>query len=276
MHKFLALCLFSLILIGNVSTAVSGILFYDNCEDEPDKSEWQFQITGNGNSFSVSSEQFRAGSNSYKYILNPGNSTRVEHALIKKGLSAFEFNKVYWIGYSFYLPNGSPYERGVYGQLHGRPDTPINECDEYRNPLFVITPDPTTGGMKISQKAQIDRCSYSPDGRYYDRSTWHQIPNKLLVGEWNDIVMQFKLSYTTGAFFIFFLNGALVLDDNEINCYNDQLCPYFKFGIYGSLSQTMTAFYDEFRVGDSNSFYDEISPKRNISSLNAPLLEVVK
>ena len=62
MHKFLALCLFSLILIGNVSTAVSGILFYDDCEDEPDKSEWQFQITGNGNSFSVSSEQSRAGS----------------------------------------------------------------------------------------------------------------------------------------------------------------------------------------------------------------------
>jgi hypothetical protein len=266
-----------LIIIGYVSTAVGGILFYDDCEDTPNTSDWKLQTTGDV-SFSVSSEQAKAGSNSYKYVNNGGKSWRVEHAIIKRSVKKFNYDTVYWIGYSFYLSNESGYENGSYGQFHGSPDLPVNECDQYRNGLFFISPDTKTGGIVIAQKAQLDRCAYDPKGLVYDREVYHKISRAFTKGQWHDIVMQFRFSYVKGGggFFKIWLDGTQILDDKDINCYNDALGPYWKMGVYGTLAVPVTAYYDEFRVGDSNSSYDEVSPKGpKTISLNAPLLKIV-
>jgi hypothetical protein len=279
MHKFLALCLFSLILIGYVPTAVSGILFYDDCEDTPNTSDWRLQTSGNV-SFSVSSEQVRAGSKSYKYVHNgtPGVMMRVEHALVKSSFYSFDYNTVYWIGYSFYITEDSEYERGIYGQFHGRPDQPIGECDQYRHSVYYMSPDESAGGIVILQKAQTDRCAYNPDGPVYSRTKYYKRSQRLNKGQWHDIVLQFRFSYVEGGggFFKIWLNGTQILDDEGINCFNDTKGPYWKMGLYATNDFPMTAYYDEFRVGDSNSSYDEVSPKGpNTISLNAPLLKIV-
>lgn len=278
MQKFLAPCLFLLILIGYVSTAVGGILFYDDCEDTPNTSDWRLQTEGGNVSFSVSSERARVGSKSYKYVHKGGGRNRVEHALINRSVKNFAYNKVYWIGYSFYLPSDTGYKTATYGQFHGVPDLPLKVCDQYRQGVFSISPDEKTGGILVRQRSVLDRCAYSPDGQVYDRRTYHKLPHAFTRGQWHDVVMQFRFSHVKGGggFWKIWLNGTQILDDSDINCHNDDKGPYWKMGIYGTLTEPMTAYYDEFRLGDSNSSYDEVSPKgtKNIS-LNAPLLKVI-
>jgi hypothetical protein len=47
------------------------------------------------------------------------------------------------------------------------------------------------------------------------------------------------------------------------------LSPYFKFGVYkwewGTLASQRVIYYDELRVGNANSSYDEVKPGGSIS-----------
>ncbi|PRX38587.1 DUF4377 domain-containing protein, partial [Salegentibacter salegens] len=57
------------------------------------------------------------------------------------------------------------------------------------------------------------------------------------------------------------------------NSYNDEKYPYFKFGVYkwkwGTAATQRVIYYDEVRIGDKNSSYEEVKP--NGSEELAPL-----
>ena len=103
----------------------------------------------------------------------------------------------------------------------------------------------------------------------------------LEVGQWNDIVINFKFNYDSSGFFKIWVNGVLS-SDSGINASNDAKGPYLKMGIYAHPNETMTVYYDEIKVGDQSSSYSEVAPagaSRDSAdttvTLDPPVLKVV-
>ena len=61
------------------------------------------------------------------------------------------------------------------------------------------------------------------------------------------------------------MDGEKVIDrQNMPNSYNDEKYPYFKFGVYkwewGNPATRRVIYFDEVRVGNKNSSYEEVKP----------------
>ena len=78
-----------------------------------------------------------------------------------------------------------------------------------------------------------------------------------------------KWSYEADGFLKIWKNGVLVTDRTGGTCFNDDRGPFLKIGIYGILDQDQTAtiYYDELRIGDSNSSYSEVAPRGSVKLL---------
>jgi hypothetical protein len=84
-------------------------------------------------------------------------------------------------------------------------------------------------------------------------------------GEWIDWVVHIKFSHTNTGILEVWMNGDKVIDrQNMPNSYNDEKYPYFKFGVYrwdwGTTTSQRAIFFDEVRIGNGNSSYDEVKP----------------
>lgn len=87
-------------------------------------------------------------------------------------------------------------------------------------------------------------------------------------GKWIDWVVHIKFAYDNSGILEVWKDGKKVIDrKNKPNAYNDEHYPYFKFGIYrwewGTGTSHRVIFYDEVRVGNENSSYDEVKPDRH-------------
>ena len=270
-----------------MTPAIAEIIFYDDCEDVwLEKIDWIAAGNKGGNSISVSSEKKRAGRSSYKFILakygNAGSETNVE--LILRGLNAgtqvknFIFNKEYWMGYSVFIPSDfdfpdNNYNSGLIGQWHAAYD----DCDTrpQSQPLgFGLNRD--SQGLTVSIASKAAQCGETS----YTRRISIDSP-KLLKGQWNDIVLNYKFSYGTGGFVKMWMNGKQVVNDSGPNSHNDAKGPYFKMGIYGWADTNMVVYYDEIRIGDQNSSYSEVAPQgvattENALKLEPPVLTVIQ
>ena len=54
--------------------------------------------------------------------------------------------------------------------------------------------------------------------------------------------------------------------------------PFLKFGIYGVTDEPLILYYDEIRIGDSNSSYNEVTPGSSIGVTNEllpPILRII-
>jgi hypothetical protein len=92
----------------------------------------------------------------------------------------------------------------------------------------------------------------------------------VLTGQWLDFVINIKFSYGANGFLKVWKDGVLVTDDAGGNCFNDDKGPYLNMGIYSRCldqDQTITIYYDELRIGDSNSNYDEVAPGGSVKPL---------
>lgn len=267
MKKVMTVALLMLMLIAE--HAFASVIFYDDAENAPNtSSDWLIAGNGGGNSFSVSDERVRAGSKSYKFVLapkgTPGTQTNVE--LILRGLSAspqvrnFLMNREYWMGWSVYIPQDfvfpveSNNEWAALGQFHGATES----CDnQYMGPCVPFFLNSGVGGFRTVVNATNERCS---DGSLTRAKAFTA---KFEKGAWNDIVLNFRYNYTNSGspFFKMWLNGQLVANDSGPNCYNDAKGPYFKMGIYANSSSRISVYYDEIRVGDATSSYNEVAPK---------------
>lgn len=286
MHRLLAF----LIVLGFLAAAnptMARILFYDNCEDQWLKgTEWIEAGNSGGNSITVSSEQKRAGSKSYKFVLakhgTPNSDTNVE--LVLRGLNSpvqiknFIYNTEYWMGYSIYIPSdfsfpSSKNNPGCLGQWHAAYD----ECDQrpLAQPLSFGLNSNTQGfNIRIASKAE------SCGGSSYTRNLNIYSP-ALQKGQWNDVVLNFKFSYGSSGFMNIWLNDKQIVKDTGPNVHNDAKGPYLKMGIYGHPDAAMTVYYDEIKIADGESSYEEVSPKYGNNDTNsvvipAPTLKIVK
>ncbi|PRX39829.1 polysaccharide lyase, partial [Salegentibacter salegens] len=88
---------------------------------------------------------------------------------------------------------------------------------------------------------------------------------KIPKNKWIDWVVHIKYSHTNTGILEVWMDDVKVIDrQNMPNSYNDEKYPYFKFGVYkwkwGTAATQRVIYYDEVRIGDKNSSYDEVKP----------------
>ena len=256
------------VLMLGTKLSLAAVVFYDDAEDAPNTSyDWVIGNNYGSQALTVSTEKARGGIKSYKFVFGGSStgSSRVELRL--SGLKAtlpvrnFSLNQEYWMGWSVYLPkdfifpDNSSNVWGLLGQFHGTADS----CESASvGPNVGCFLGSDTDGFALKIRADSNRCTSGS----LTRAKGYLSP-KLIKGGWNDIVLNFRYNYVDSGnpFFKMWLNGQLVADDKGPNCYNDALPPYFKLGIYSNSATPMTAYYDEIRVGDENSSYNEVAQK---------------
>ena len=264
----------------------ADVMFYDDAEDAPKVgSDWRLINPYNKSSINASGEQARTGNKSYKYSFVPDSSVNggihIELRMQARGVSNFSYNRDYWMGYSVYIPSDFVFpddrknEWVLLGQFHGIADA----CETAKQgPVMAFYVDGELGAFKQTIGSVKDFCF---NGNNINRRYYTSFP-PLKKGAWNDVVMNFRYNYNDSGnpFFKVWIDGKLIVDDKGPNCYNDAVPPFFKMGIYSKSSRKMTVFYDEIRVGDENSSYEEVAPRgsRRVETnagLEAPTLRLV-
>lgn len=256
----------------------SAVLFYDDCEDEWSLTDWYPKPYTN--IIEVSSERARAGSSSYKFTQKPYPTTESHVELLMnarnltgdKFIRNFPYNREYWIGYSIYLPADfkTPYKssnNGLTMQFHNSPDYP--DCDN----IYTTGPIGACFYSKVEREWRwIIGGDPAPCSTGFTDVRGHKV--QYTPGQWHDIVLHFKFDYrsSNNPFYHVWVNGVKVVTDYGINCYNDAKGPRFHIGIYSQAENGLVVYYDEVRVGDSNSSYAEVAPKGSASGPVKPSL----
>ena len=268
--RFIIFYVATFCIVAGLSFAIpasSAILFYEDFEDAI---VWgkDWGRSGAHGSQGLTTKQVRHGSKSYKFSLTRLNSGDYREELVlwnkfNSGSSNFTIGKEYWIGFSIFFPDGyhSPvrYEYVVHHQYHGVPDkSPTCGNEPYRNPILNIS---TKNGDWLSGNIWDSR-QCTPGLGYYEGNN-RKNHGAFSTGQWYDFIINIKWSYESNGFLKIWKNGTLVTDLTGPNCFNDDKGPYMKIGIYSQLdqNQTMTIYYDELRIGDSNSSYSEVAPR---------------
>ena len=163
-----------------------------------------------------------------------------------------------WYGFSQYFPESytSDTTEEVVGQWHDQPD--IGETTA-RSPSNAII----TGNDRLKWMIRWDSTRKKLDNNsegllYIDLG---RIPKN----KWIDWVVHIKYSHTNTGILEVWMDGVKVIDRKNLpNCYNDEKYPYFKFGVYkwewGKVATQRVIFYDEVKIGDGNSSYEEVKP----------------
>jgi hypothetical protein len=106
---------------------------------------------------------------------------------------------------------------------------------------------------------------------------------KVEKGKWVDWVVHVKWSYKSDGFLKIWKDGQLITNYQGPTTYNDLKPQLFKFGIYKAWwnhelpprRNTLILYYDEVRIGDENSSYEEVAPKGSQSPPPAKLQPVM-
>lgn len=183
----------------------------------------------------------------------------------------------FWIGFSFYSPTvvTGDLNRHIWAQAHGT-DDPGGETA--RSPCFGLEVEADSFKCKIvwASKAIQNNGNNDKDGEKVFNL------GKYTPGVWIDWVIHVKFSYTTTGVTEIWRDGVKVMDwQNQPNGYNDQIGPYWKFGIYKWPWQgghvvngqwefwaqltpynTLVHYYDNLKIGGAGSNYNEVDPAR--------------
>lgn len=168
-----------------------------------------------------------------------------------------------WFGFSIFIPkdwvdDNTSAEELVW-QVHDIPDS----CEDFRSPpvsLLVI------GGNFVFEK-EWDSRACTPGNRMEGVKRFPI--GALKKGQWNDFVVHVKWSYGSDGFTQVWRDGTMLVNDKGPNFYNDTSDGYTKIGIYkwtwksdpsASRVSTRVLDYDDFKIGDASSSYNEVAP----------------
>jgi hypothetical protein len=204
-------------------------------------------------SITRSSEQARTGSYSAKFILNKSDadvagSKRSEAVLEWVDQPKFER----WYGMSIFLPSSyisDPAEEQLF-QWHSQGSVDLDGVSTLNSPMAMYTIDGRWEfGMKYGGKLDL--------GTYYKNV-------------WTDWVIHVKFSHESDGVLEIWKNGKLVIQKNGRNNYRELKGHFFKIGVYkygwpqGYRSTTTfrTLYYDDVKIGNENSTFAEVAPRR--------------
>lgn len=162
-----------------------------------------------------------------------------------------------WYGFSQYFPDSyapDPVPE-IVGQWHDREDT-----GEYagRSPSNSLQVANDRFRWQLRWDADPIMANGTSDGHIYIDL------GPLPKNRWIDWVVHIKFSHTNEGVLEVWKDGVKVIDRQNLpNSYNDTNFPYMKIGIYkwtwGDVNEKVM-YWDEVRIGNENSSYDEVKP----------------
>lgn len=154
---------------------------------------------------------------------------------------------VRWYAFSMYLPEDFPNEDNwlLLAQWHGVDKRHLGEVSRIPAMGFAYR----RGRFYLQIRHSAERILKEED------ASAKEIPfstNSLPHGRWNDFVVQAKWSYENDGFVNAWLNGEQIVKYRGPVGYNDDVGPYFRFGLYhGKTDKTYVVYFNQVRSGTS-------------------------
>jgi hypothetical protein len=215
-----------------------------------------------GGTNTVVSSPVRGGSAAFKHEITAGG----KRAELEEN-SRTTFGGTYWYGWSFYHPGSPGVASGGWSIINqwfiGNRDASLWPCGGGGHKFGV---ENKTTGYKLKYDLQYSTSGGSAIScTTYDLATFNEIKD-----QWVDVVMHVKWTSNTDGFLKLWMrigSGAWVQKINYSGRTQatDPNGPYFKMGAYTeTLSSTRTVYTDQYRLGDSNSHFAEVSPTGDV------------
>ncbi|MGH8504237.1 MAG: polysaccharide lyase [Gammaproteobacteria bacterium] len=233
------------------SSANAGVLFSDKF-DERSFSGWS--PSGNDTATIVNSP-VRGGNYAAELKLDRANDNVSYRTELSLQQPRFEIGKEYWIGFSNQVPEGG---RFFALQIHK-----IREAQDQtgRQPL-TLNADSSNWTINVNFDGNAATTTSTDSTKSFGAGSLNQ-------GQWTDWVIHIKFSFEDDGLLEVWKNGSQIVNYQGPNCYNDELGPYLKIGIYNpawgggsgaSESDKRTIYYDQVTVGDADAGYDAVAP----------------
>ena len=201
---------------------------------------------------SITDSLSRNGKYSMRFELRKGDEIgwdQDSRAELKDDFNA-PLNKEIWYGISLFIPEDFPeLEKDcIVIQWHGDHD----EGETARSPVLAVRIE--NRELFITSRTSEQKIQTNNRGP----STTHFTLNDFPRNEWLDFVVEVIWSHNNNGSLKTWLNGDQIINYNGPIGYNDDLGPYFKFGLYKhSGNAPLVVFHDEYRRGGS---YEEVDP----------------
>ncbi|NEU09988.1 hypothetical protein GZH53_16810 [Flavihumibacter sp. R14] len=255
-------------------TVSSGSLLNSSTFEESNAiSLWQSEA--NPGAITRSNTVAREGSYSAKFSINKTDAliSGSYRAEIKTDL--MPINSERWYGMSVFLPSTyvkDPIPESIF-QWHNVPNFKAGETwssYKFQNPWRLET---NNGRLVFVHQYGTQSGSFA-GSKSYDLGEYQ-------VGVWTDFVVHFKATFASDGIFELWKNGSKVLTINGPGVYyNDESGPYMKMGIYkwgwsgtGSTVSNRTLYFDQIKIGDQTSSYNDVAPSSASTPAPAPAPE---
>jgi Polysaccharide lyase len=174
-------------------------------------------------------------------------------------------NKVYWYGFSIYLPDDHVPDatRDILIQWHAIPDG----GESHSNPPMAL--ETIQGVWRLRNRWTAD--PVTTKSNVMSRTFTF---GKHARGRWTDWVFRVRWSYGAKGIVEAWKDGIKVLSATGPNTYNDTRMPFFKMGVYrgwndGPITHR-TVYHDEVRRVGPGGSYSDVAPPASRTTLEAP------
>ncbi len=224
------------------------------------------------------------------YLTNKGSERRCELVSKTPESGHYEWGKEYWVGFSFNIPYVEKNALNVYYQHHSAlsPAGLKENCQYTGNGFTIRRRGKTDKNEMVVSLRPAKSLNVGGGNAAHGTEEVYSWPMKL--NAWEDFVLNFRYSDKNDGFFKVWHNGKLIVDqrggsnvtlrdsvysvkhprERSIgNCGNPMKRKYTQSGgIYGGYEFGGAIYYDELRVGDANSSYEEVAPANGRSVSN--------
>jgi hypothetical protein len=216
----------------------------------PLKSTWATESPGLAHSIQSVSDVTRNGEASLRFELRKGDAFKdsLGRSTYRAEVDTKDFppmRSVRWYAFSMYLPEDFPKEDNwlVLAQWHGVDKRHLGEAS--RIPAMQFSYRGERFRLMIRHSAERILKEEEGSAKETPFST-----TSLPHGRWNDFVVQAKWSYENDGFVNAWLNGEQIVKYRGPVGYNDDVGPYFRFGLYrGMTDKTHVVYFSQVRSG---------------------------
>ena len=235
------------------SSANAAVLYSDNF-DAQSFSGWR--PSGNSTAKIVNSP-IRGGNYAAELKLDRLNDKVSYRTELTLQNPKFDIGKEYWIGFSNQIPTSGG--DGFFAfQIHKRPDA----GDQGGQQPILLRANSSGYRIDVNYDANATTTASTQGSKIFSAGS-------LSKGQWTDWVIHVDFSFGSDGLLEIWKNGSMIVNYQGPNCYNDALGPYMKVGIYipgwksrsgATDANKRTIYYDEVKVGDAASSYNEVAP----------------
>ena len=247
--------------VENIFDCEANIIFTEDFTGS-DVYAMGFDASGNSNAFIAN------GTSIYMTLDRDVDDPEYRTEVVSNNLTGSYFDDVkyykigeeYWFKIKSYLPADWVYDSTyeIITQFHGVPDA----TEANRNPMLALhIRDGTAGdGYTYIFKIRADSNALF-DGNYTVNRQYDLGSITDDRGAWVEWIYKIKWAYDNTGEFTLWKDGVKVVEElNQGNCYNDDVGPYHKFGIYKPPWNPASGDYvaGDTGTGDRSIYYDDM------------------